>query len=460
MPPRYTQSRYQSRSKSREPARRRSVSAKSRYSYDHPGPYGKAGRLVGSAAGAAIGARAGPAGRAVGAALGETVGGLAHYPARWFGSGDYYADRQSGRMAPNRIKLGSDNGEGVLIVHSEYIKDIISSADGSFKLESFGLNPGDQRTFPWLSTLAQSSFSQYRFEQLIFEFRSSSGEALNSTNTALGTISAAVNFDYSDEVFSSRYEMENTEWARSAKPSETFAIPVEVKRSSTGLNGGLLYILNTPVPPTGVDPKTYFLGRLMISSVGMQGVNVNMGSLHVTYKVRLLKPLMSKPLSVAHMVFLNRSAADGTNRTGVAPIASNFNCDTIGVTFTPTTITFSRECLRTGMRFYLGLFYVGVFTIGLTPPTVTYTGFNASFAFMGLLGVPFSATENDQPVSAPVSDTTISIQVEITVSNTDFDPVITLPAGVVYPTSANFAMMMYQVNGVNKQNLGFKQIES
>jgi hypothetical protein len=39
--------------------------------------------------------------------------------------------------------------------------------------------------FPWLSNIAQN-FESYKLRGLVFEFKSMSGDALTSTNTALG----------------------------------------------------------------------------------------------------------------------------------------------------------------------------------------------------------------------------------------------------------------------------------
>ena len=76
-------------------------------------------------------------------------------------------------------------------------------------------------------------------------------------------------------------------------------IPVECDPKQTGLNNGLLYIINGNNVPTGADPKTYYLGKLFIGTTGLQGTSVNVGSLYVHYKVKLYKPVMTAPASNA-----------------------------------------------------------------------------------------------------------------------------------------------------------------
>lgn len=74
----------------------------------------------------------------------------------------------------------------IIITHREYIGDVITSGTaGAFKTNTYYINPGLNKTFPWLSQIAQN-FESYRMLGCAFEFKSMSSDALNSTNTALG----------------------------------------------------------------------------------------------------------------------------------------------------------------------------------------------------------------------------------------------------------------------------------
>lgn len=49
----------------------------------------------------------------------------------------------------------------------------------------YSVNPGQQVSYPWLSTIA-ANFESYRIIGQLYEFKTMSADALNSTNTALG----------------------------------------------------------------------------------------------------------------------------------------------------------------------------------------------------------------------------------------------------------------------------------
>lgn len=427
------------------------------YTYDKPGPIGRIGRSIGKYAGKTIGDAILPgAGGVVGSIIGDKLGGLAHYPARLFGSGDYYTADGTRVLSNDPITFESSNSDGVLICHREYIGDIItSSVAGDFKIQAFGINPSDAGTFPWLSSIAQLNFQQYRFEGLVFEYRSFSCDALNSVNTALGSVFAAINYDYSDPLFESRMEIENSDWSRSIKPSESVLFPVECKKSITGLNQGLLYIVNGTNIPTGTDPKTYYLGRLQIATTGFQGTSVNIGSLYVTYKVRLYKPLMSKPLANAMVYSMNRTGADNTNRLGTGELYSPYNCDSIGVTLGTNTITISKNRLEAGTRFYMFCNWVGDSTASVNAPSLSPTQGSGQFAiYMSNASTPFAQQQGYQPRSAVVTDTSSWNAIEFGVSNPNVDTIISV-GSFTPPANASVQIMIYQICSLDKANIGY-----
>lgn len=321
------------------------------------GPWANRGANIGRAIGTLYGGN-------IGGAAGEWIGRRAfHYPARLFGSGSYTMTHDaSERIAPQVPMFTTGSGDdSVVIAHREYLGDITTSDTvGGFKINSYGINPSMNNSFPWLSNIAAPNYQQYKFEGLVFEFRSFSADALNSTNTALGSVFACINYDYTDADLSSRYEVENTDWASSCKPSENMIIPVECKPRQTSMNG-LLYVLNGSSIPPGADPKTFFLGKLWFGTTGFQGTNVNIGSLYVTYKVRLYKPLMTKPLSNGLLYIGSRSNCDNTNRLGTANTVTTLpRTDNIGVTFTNNTFTLNNQGLVIGQLFQCQCVWKGV----------------------------------------------------------------------------------------------------
>lgn len=419
------------------PSKRVTYKGHGAYTYSNPGPYGRAGRVAGRAFGAAVGTRWGMPN--LGAEVGERLGGLIHYPARWLGSGNYQLaphHETGGRaIAPMPPKF-TNKGEYVEICHREYICDIISSSvAGNFRIDNFPLQPGSSQTFPWLSNVVASNFQTYKFDGCIFSFESRSADALNSVNTALGTVVAAINYDSSDAVYTTRSEMENTDWSHSAAPSDSFIVPVECETKQTAL-GGLLYVRHAAVP-SGADIKTYDLGRLSVASIGCQGTSVNLGSLYVTYKVRLYKPIILRPLSEAYYYHVRLTAASasaqlGTSRTSVF---NNFN-----VSATNTVVTLDRTYLRENMRFVVSYVITGTGATCVTPDT----------ALVGAQGV--GIYNNAGFAYAAVGNTTamnLTLVIQITQAGTLANPTITFSNGT-YPTSFESGdLIIWQVNSPN-----------
>ena len=169
---------------------------------------------------------------------------------------------------------------------------ITSSTPGDFKIDAYNIQPGLPASFPWLSQIA-ANYEQYSLEGIVYQFKSTSANALNSVNTALGSVMLATNYDVSDPPFVSKSEMLNYEYSSSCKPSESVLHMIECDPKQSVLTE--LYT-RTGELPSGKDLKFYDLGKFQIATVGFQGTSVNIGELHVTYQVRLLKPKLFSTL--------------------------------------------------------------------------------------------------------------------------------------------------------------------
>ncbi len=194
----------------------RTLSGHGDYTYDKPGPWGKAGRWIGSALGSQF-AGAG------GGKLGEKLGSYLHYIGKIFGSGDYVTSAQqvTGNTLVNssQIPQFTHGKSSVRIQHREFLGDIkTSSTPGAFLIQDYPINPGMEVTFPWLSSVVGVNFQQYRIRGMVFEYRSMSADALNSTNTALGSVVMATDYDSTDLRFTSKSQMENTEFGVLVNP--------------------------------------------------------------------------------------------------------------------------------------------------------------------------------------------------------------------------------------------------
>lgn len=223
------------------------------------------------------------AGAWAGDRIGSWIGGIT-------GLGDYNI-KSNTLMAGGVPKI--QNGANIrelLVSHTEYIGDVVSSdVPGEFALSNFFLNPGNSSCFPWLSQLA-ACFQQYKFQGLVFFFKTMSGDALTSDNTALGQVIMGTNYNVTQPNFDDSFEMINTEFSSVCKPSCSLAHGIECAPSDTPVDE--LYITTNGVIPEGATPQFYNFANFQIATAGLQGASVNVGQLHVSYQVALLKPIL------------------------------------------------------------------------------------------------------------------------------------------------------------------------
>jgi len=197
-------------------------------------------------------------------------------------------------------------GRNPIVSHREYVGDITSSI--AFTLSTYSLNPGLVATFPWLAAVA-SQYEQYRFRGCAWEFRSTSASALNSINTALGTVIMATQYDVLDSNFASKLTMENYDMAMSCKPAESMLHGVECNKRLNPLSE--LYVRNAGIP-ANADARLYDLGKFQIATVGMQQADVVIGELWVTYEVELIKPKLLEAASAVISPYAHWNSAGST----------------------------------------------------------------------------------------------------------------------------------------------------
>lgn len=271
------------------------------------------GGLAGSAIGTALG---GPLGGAAGGAIGSGLGHMVGEAIKYFtGTGDYEVVnncflKDDPAMAPI---VNKNPGGGDVFRRCEYIGDVVSSSSANtFNLHSYSVNPGLESTFQWLSQVA-ANYEEYEFQGLYFEFRTMSADALNSTNTALGQVIMAMNYNAASPVFQNKQAMENYEGGVSGKPSSSIRYFVECAKLRTVLSE--LYVRQGLVP-TGQDQRLYDLGNFQIATNGLQGTSVNLGELWVSYQVSLRKPKLFSALGL----YGSYALATNTSFTNALPL--------------------------------------------------------------------------------------------------------------------------------------------
>nr|UBJ25906.1 capsid protein [Red panda feces-associated circular DNA virus 15] len=315
-------------------------------------------RTVGSMGGSILGGYlGGPAGAVLGSRVGSKAGDLF---SSITGMGDYKVSYNT-VVNPQQTPMFKNKGRSVFISHREYIQDVVTSATpGAFDIDSFEINPALSSTFPWLATIAQN-FEQYRIHGMVFHFKSNSADALNSVNTALGTVILATQYNVLLPLFKNKQEMENYEFGCSTRPSSDVLHPVECDPKVTSF--GPVFDVKLGGNDSG-DNRLYCPGRFSIATVGQQGTSVNIGELWVTYDIEFFKPRMG---DVASMI--SQFKATGTFTAaqpfGTVPLIPSESSDFSAVSITPTTIFFDKSF--TG-KVQVSVDWNGVLTAGLSGP--------------------------------------------------------------------------------------------
>lgn len=372
--------------------------------------------LAGTAAGGFFG---GPTGAGIG---GSVSNGIANI----LGMGSY-------SVKQNTILKGINDGqvpnmhksdEGVTIRHREYLGDITTSGSANtFAQSQYSINAGEAGTFPFLAAIA-ANFQQYQFTGLVFDFQSTSADALNSTNTALGSVMMNIQYRVDNTVtYVNKQQLLNEMWAVDSKPSTSFCAPVECDPS---LNVFPRYFVRTATVPSGEDIKTYDMGVMTIATTGFQGTSVNIGELWVTYECKLFKPQISSQLALtaqsAHYTF--------NTYTNAAPLTGHASVyDSIGMTLTNTVVTFP-----IGSQGYYGCTFVWHGTQGVCVlPSFTLVNCTGSDTF-----------------SHAVGDSTTNFYYYSVINITDFSKIATITiggAGTLPATGTAGQLVIGQLNG-------------
>jgi len=181
---------------------------------------------------------------------------------------------------------------GLTVSHREFLGNVITSASaGEFSIYSLTINPGNPQTWEWLAQMA-CNYEQWVPEGIGFIFKSTSSDALNSTNTALGSVIMATQYDLLAKPFTNKADMLSYEYTSSGLPSDTFIHFVECDPLQIPIS-----VLDVTSPSaTAGDPRFKDLGIFSIATDGFQGTDVVIGELWVTYQVTLLKPKLYSSL--------------------------------------------------------------------------------------------------------------------------------------------------------------------
>jgi len=304
-----------------------------------------------AAGGAALGARFGGA---RGAEMGRKIGGGLSAIS---GYGDYTVKSNtlgtvstSSDMVPTFVK----NDHSVRVTHREFVKDItVPAAPATFTNTEYLINPGNATLFPWLSRLSKQ-YSQYKIHGMVFVYKTMTSDY--ASTGPLGTVVMATNYNAVDRAFTSKIEMENSEFAVSCKPSQSLIHAIECEASVSGLT--TLYIRDPAYATTDTSDKRFYdYGKFQVATSGLSagaGTGAILGEMWVSYDIEFMKPviggdtLISPCPSIIGMFDGTVGVVANSNLTGRLPaIEAQQN-------FVPTASTTYAVGLRGGDAYTIG----------------------------------------------------------------------------------------------------------
>lgn len=390
------------------------------------GPYRSSGigQTLGSTAGQVIGGLI-PGGSGIGGVVGGIAGNLGEKLFRNItGLGEYSIKSNSimGQDPPLMHSTGKSNNT-FRIRHREYLTDVITNAPNSFSVKSYPISVTAQATFPWLAQIA-NQFQEWRPMGIVFEFKSTSGDALNSVNTALGTVIMATQYNSVQNPPATKQQMENTQYTTSCKPSVNMMHCVECDPSQMVLPR--LYC-QKPSRQTNIDERFSKLGQLYVATSGFQGTSVNVGELWCTYDVELSFPIEQSNTALLGTHFiLNQATITASNPLGTdAAIIKSTGTSNLSVTLAPTTIQFDKDLTASIMVQY------ALFGSSTAMTFPTFTGSNGVTQLL-LLDLNQLNTESP-PQTSTVMNYTAYFQVISPGDGTI--PTITIGTGGTLPSS-------------------------
>lgn len=282
------------------------------------------GTTLGAAGGFFLG---GPMGMGMGSAIGGAIGnGIGYFT----GSGDYKVQNNACAVPSYR------SSDSTTITHREYITDILSGTGTptTFNIQSFSLNPGQPGTYPWLAQIA-ANYEEYDIQGMLFSFNSTSGNSVASTNTTLGTVIMATEYDPTKPAFANKQAMENYHFSTSCKPSENMLHAIECKKTLSPVKQLYIRVGNN----TGTDLRWTDFGNFYIATVGCPGAGTVLGELWATYKIKLIKPRLPTTVGLGGQIASGHAYRTGATTAAPLGTSTTLSSGTLALTFSNTTVS-------------------------------------------------------------------------------------------------------------------------
>lgn len=265
-------------------------------------------------------------GQRIGKKVGGFIGDMAQKAIMTItGMGDYKVRKNSlydGAITASSppMFLSSENSvDGCRLRKREFIGNV-TSPGAAFAIQTYAINPENPSSFPWLSSLALN-YEQYKFHGLVYEFKTTSATAVASTNTALGAVILATQYNTLETPFVSKLQMEQYEYAVGTNPSVSAIHPIECDPRQGSPN--FLYTDGQNVLSRG-DPRLSLLGNFSIATEGQQASSV-IGELWVSYDVEFMKCRLDQGVSTFAQDACYYCIPPATNQTFTMSVTNLFS---------------------------------------------------------------------------------------------------------------------------------------
>lgn len=215
--------------------------------------------------------------------------------------------------APVVASAAEADVSAITITHRERVADIIAPTDSKFHGTEFQINPGLERTFPWLSQLA-ANYEEFEFEQIVFEYEGHQMVGLKNTLDLQGQIICATQYNVKAPSFTDRHEIMAYPHANHTTLNGRLAHGVEAdpaKISGEGHKYVRLGGLETTDDVRDYDHAKFTLAQNNVPS-DLYGKEI--GQLFVYYTVKLMKPKLSAGRGDAissYVQYCNHPAGNG-----------------------------------------------------------------------------------------------------------------------------------------------------
>lgn len=366
--------------------------------------------------------------------------------ARFFGSGDYEVSYNSlfpgggHSKVDGRTTIMSGSSHATRIRYREYLGDVTLGTAGAFNAQTFRLQPGNSRTFPWFSTIAQQ-YEEYIFNGVVFEFKSTASDL--STTANMGSVMMATNYDPSDPVFANKQEMLMSAYSQEFKLDDNGFHGVECAYFETP--NAIKFIRTSQNDPADVDD--YDLGNFTIATQGSSGIGGTViGSLYIYYDITLLKERLWGNLGRA---FLNLSIQGTINNANAFTNALPLDWSQPRL-FTGGNLQFSQVCQTNNVItlpnwtpnacWLIIIQWNGSGAAGFVSPTPTFLGCRVIPEFWNTIG------HLHGPGTGEVSGRVLQTYM---LQQTTQVATVTLSAGGTLPTgNRNFAFTLQQIDNL------------